>query len=534
MFLKKIWVVIVFIFSCSIVNAQSNIDILHYKFNISLNDKNDTVYGEATIKLSFLQADNSFSLDLNMQNKQGKGMKIDKIHSVGAEIKNFTIENEKVTIPLSKAASKNDTMIFTIQYHGIPGDGLIISKNRHGQRTFFADNWPDRAHYWIPCKDNPADKSSFEFIVIAPSHYEVISNGVQVEEKKLSGNKKLTHWKEDIPLSTKIMAIGVADFAIKKYTDSPPGIPVTAWIFEKDSTDGFKDYDQAPTILKFFINYIGPYPYKKLANVQSKTVFGGMENASAIFYAENSITGNHDQESLLAHEIPHQWFGDMVTEKSFAHFWLSEGFATYLTHFYIGSKYGTDSLNSEMKDDRERVVAYSRQSRKPIVDSVSPYSELLNINSYEKAGWVLHMLRRQLGDTIFQNIVRSFYDTYKGKNADTKDLQAIAEKVSGKNLDQFFRQWLYTAGIPYLLTNWKYNSKEKKLVVTVEQLQTNEAFIFPLDILIVSEPGKTQTETLNISNKKETFTFPVNKQPMEIIADPHTSLLFQGSVRELK
>ena len=184
MFLKKIWVVIVFILSCSIVVAQSNIDVLHYKFDITLNDKNDTVYGQAIIKLSFLQPDNSFSLDLNMQNKQGKGMKIDKVYSTRAtEVKNFVTVKDKVSIVLSKAASKNDTMTFSIRYHGIPKEGLIISENRYGQRTFFADNWPDHAHYWIPCKDDPADKASFEFIVTAPSHYKVISNGIQVEEK---------------------------------------------------------------------------------------------------------------------------------------------------------------------------------------------------------------------------------------------------------------------------------------------------------------------------------------------------------------
>lgn len=532
--------IIIHLFSISLlfcinVFSQNNIDILHYKFEITLNDKNDSVYGYATIKLKFLQADTSFSLDLNMQNKQGKGMKTDMVLSSGTtKIKSFVSKNDKVTITLSKAAGKNDTMIFTIQYHGIPKDGLVVSKNRYGQRTFFADNWPDRAHNWIPCKDDPADKASFEFIVTAPSHYKVISNGILVEEKTIPGNKKLTHWKEDIPLPTKIMTIGVADFAVKKYADSPSDIPVTAWIFEKDSTDGFKDYALAPAILKFFIDYIGPYPYKKLANVQSKTVFGGMENASAIFYAESSVTGKHDQESLLAHEIPHQWFGDMVTEKSFAHFWLSEGFATYLSHCYIESRYGSDSLNSEMQNDREKVITFSRQSRKPVVDSVSPYNDLLNPNSYEKGSWVLHMLRRQLGDTVFQKIIQNFYTTYKGKNADTKELQSIAEKVSGKNLEQFFQQWLFTPGIPQLLTSWQYSSDEKKLTVTVEQLQNKEPFIFPLDILIVSEQDRNRTETISISRKKETFTFQVNNRPGEIIADPNTSLLFQGIVRELK
>src|SRR6478672_3808793 len=223
---------------------------------------------------------------------------------------------------------------------GIPRDGLIISTNKYGERTFFSDNWPNRAHQWIPCVDRLDDKASFEFVVTAPSHYQMASNGTLVSRTAGGNEKTVTFWRETTPLPTKVMVIGVADFAVKKFADSPDSIPVTAWIFPGDSTKGFYDYALTPHMLRFFSDYIGPYPYRKLANVQSKTIFGGMENASAIFYAEGSVTGDRKWEDVYAHEIAHQWFGDMATEKSFAHLWLSEGFATYLTHIYFQHQYG--------------------------------------------------------------------------------------------------------------------------------------------------------------------------------------------------
>ena len=531
----------VLLLSCSfgVLDAQSKIDVLHYTYNILLNDKNDTVEGKAVIEVVTKDIIASATFDLSNINPNGKGMVV--IYSITnwKTRKPITWRHENNKLTINDAHLKGDTVSFTISYKGIPSDGLIISKNKFGDRTFFADNWPNRAHNWIPCVDDPSDKASFEFIVTAPSHYEVISNGIEVEEKNLPDNKKLTHWKEDISLPTKVMVIGVADFAVKKYADSPLDIPVSAWVYTKDSANGFKDYDVTPDILKFFINYISPYPYKKLANVESKTIFGGMENAGAIFYSEILVTGRHDQESLLAHEIVHQWFGDMATEKSFPHLWLSEGFATYLTHIYIESKYGTDSLDKEMQNDRDEVIEFAKISGKPVVDSVSPYRQLLNINSYQKGSWVLHMLRRQLGDSVFHKIIRNYYDAYKGKNADTKDFENIAEKISGKNLDIFFQQWLYTAGLPHLSISWKYLLKGKKIEVTVEQTQKSFIFQFPLEIAIASKqskkrPDSYRVEKLYVTKIKETFTLSAKEKPKQIIADPNISFLYTGAVKELK
>ena len=160
----------------------------------------------------------------------------------------------------------------------------------------------------------------------------------------------MTHWKESEPLPTKVMVIGVADFAVD-HTGDVGKVPVYDYVFPESKEAGFKSYAVAREILLFYIKMFGPYAYEKLANVQSKTIFGGMENASAIFYFENSVTSKGIEE-LMAHEIAHQWFGDAASEKSFAHLWLSEGFATYMTNVYLENKYGIDTLKKRENADR--------------------------------------------------------------------------------------------------------------------------------------------------------------------------------------
>jgi aminopeptidase N len=516
-----------------VVCGQSNIDVLHYRFHIALNDENDSIHGVSIIKFVVKEKKPFIEFDLTAVKKDGKGMLVNVVgyrnHTGNEKIKQ---ENDKLIIP--STFNKGDTAEVIINYKGIPADGLIISKNKFGNRTFFGDNWPNRAHNWIPCVDDPADKASVEFIVVAPSHYQVIANGIPVEESSLPGNLKETHYKEDIPLPTKVMVIGAADFAVQRVGEINC-IPIYSWVFPENKTEGFYDYAEAKDILSFFINYIGPYPYKKLANVQSKTRFGGMENAGAIFYFENSVNGNRQQETLVAHEIVHQWFGNMATEKSFAHIWLSEGFATYLTHIYVENKYGIDSLNKRMQSEREEIIDFVKTSRKPVVDSVSSYMQLLNTNSYQKGGWVLHMLRRQLGDSIFRKSIRKYYETYAGKNADTRDLQRVFEIVSGKNFEKFFTQWLYTAENPKLDIKWKYLEKEQKLSVTVKQLQ-QPIFQMPLQISIVTSPGMRTPRfyKIEISKQVETFLLPTGKKPLSVQPDMETSLLAEFSIAEVK
>jgi aminopeptidase N len=513
-------------------NAQNNIDVLHYKYSIEISDQNDSIIGNASITLTIPKNTDSILLELSSINNIGKGMWVSDVSDDSQTAFVYNHRKDKISIKVNHV-QQDEIKTIHISYRGIPADGLIISKNKFGQRTFFSDNWPNRAHNWIPCIDAPADKASVEFIVTAPLHYQVISNGILQEETIMADNKKLTHWKEDVPLPTKLMVIGAADFAVN-YAGEVNGIPVSSWVFTGNKKEGFYDYLQAKEILMFYIHYIGPYPYKKLANVQSKTRFGGMENASAIFYSENSITGNREEESLLAHEIVHQWFGDMATEKSFTHLWLSEGFASYLTHVYIESKYGKDSLYTRMAKDRDKVMAFVKASRKSVVDSNADYMSLLNANSYEKGSWVLHMLRCELGDAIFKSCIQEYYTAYAGKNADTKDFQKVVEKVSHKNLEKFFSQWLYNTVNPSLKITWRFIEKTHSLQMDILQAQEGTLFHFPLDVEVKIAGGKKTSKKLMINSRQTSVSLVVSGKPIQVIIDPNVSLLFEGTVKELK
>jgi aminopeptidase N len=219
----------------------------------------------------------------------------------------------------------------------------------------------------------------------------------------------------------------------------------------------------------------------------------------------------------------------MATEKSFGHLWLSEGFATYFTILYFENKYGRDTIVNMLKQNREDVIEYSKKSDKPVVDLLqTDFMKLLNANSYQKGGWVLHMIRQELGDSVFWKSIRKYYEIYAGGIAGTEDLQKVFEDISGKNLKQFFTQWLYTPGQPELKLNWEYNKTSKTLKATVQQMQ-KKLFEFPLEIKIIYGDGKFLYKQINISGQSTSFSLSANQKPTTLILDPDVQLLFEES-----
>jgi aminopeptidase N len=504
------------IFSVSAIAQQpgATIDVQHYKFALQLNDANNNVTGQATITTKFLKPAKVFSFDLVKKKTDGKGMLVSSVTEAGKPLR-FSQDSNSVSI-VTKAKS-NSRHSYTIKYSGIPADGLIISTNNYKHRTFFGDNWPNRAQNWLPCADHPADKATVEFIVTAPAHYNVVANGLKVKEQTLPGKLKLTHWSEKAAISTKVMVIGVADFAID-HTGDVNGIPVYTYVFPEDKETGFKSYAVAKEILPFFIKNVGPFAYEKLANVQSKTIFGGMENASCIFYFEESVKSPTIEE-LMAHEIAHQWFGDAASEKTWSNLWLSEGFATYFTNLYLESKYGTEKLKERLKADRGQIIEFEKKRLTPVVDTAvkSNYMQLLNTNSYQKGGWVLHMLRRKLCDELFWKGISSYYAQYKDKNANTDDLCLEMEKASGMELKQFFKQWLYTAGHPVLQIEKVFDKPSKTLTLMITQKQ-GALYEFPLEFMLEGRAGIMQ-----IKGKEITVKLPAGSD--EVVFDPNVNLL---------
>ena len=507
-----------------------NIDILNYSFELHLNDSNNIIYGVANIKLNIKPSEKNVRLDLISQNNSGNGMAVKKVLFNGNEI-SYSHLNDEININTENVKYSSSDVI-TIKYSGIPITGLIIGPNMHGDRTFFSDNWPNKARNWLPLVDHPYDKSTSEFIIIAPDHYQVISNGLLVEESNLDNNLKKTHWRQSVPISCWLYAIGVAEFAVD-YVDYFEGKSIQTWVYKQDRDKGFYDF-KVPTkhTLEFFSDYVGPFAYEKLANVQSNSVKGGMESATAIFYSDVSVTGDRSTRwrNVIIHEVAHQWFGNCVTEYDWDDVWLSEGFATYFTLMFREHAYGRDDFVQGLLNAKDRVFDfYEKDKNASIVhDNLKDMKDVLTYSlQYQKGAWVLHMLRNYVGEEAFRKGIRNYYNKYFNSNTTTEEFKAEIENASGLDLDTFFNQWLYNGGNIVLDGAWKYDSKRKQIYVEIDQVQ-NDGYYFemPLEIgLVFDDNNLYKIETINLEKSNRRYYISSEYKPINIIIDPNTKLL---------
>ncbi len=518
--------------------VNKNIDIQHYKFELHLSDSADVIYGTAQITILFKKAwMQNFRLDLINKTtaRKDKGMVIDAIKVDNIPV-NYTHQNDEVIINLPKSSTANETLVFTITYHGIPFDGLRIGATMFGDRSFFNENWPNRARHWLPTMDHPSDKATSEFIVTAPAHYKVISNGLLMEESAMGNNTKLTHWKQSVPVSCWLFVLGVADFAVK-YVDRFNGKSIETWVYAKNREAGFYDFDK-PTkaVLEFYSSYIGPFAYEKLANIQCASVNGGMETSSAIFYGQDLINGKQDERirNIVIHEIAHQWFGNAVTETTWDDAWLSEGFATFFTLLFIEKEYGKEEYEKGISKAKKAV--FDMAVKMPEFSIVSPRTaEKEPVTSgitYQKGAWVLYMLRNLVGDINFKKGIQAYYAKFYNANATTDDFRVAMEKASGKDLKVFFKQWLYQPVNPVINGSWEYNAVTKKITLQVEQAQTGD-MIFDLPVEIGYYKKGSTTPTLlkmNLSKKQQVQSFTVTGTPDKLEIDPRNILLSKNSL----
>jgi aminopeptidase N len=454
--------------------------------------------------------------------------------SVNNTAVDYTHGNDELIISLPAPSTKNQTLTFTIQYHGIPYDGLRIGATKLGDRSFFNENWPNRGRHWLPIVDHPHDKATSEFIVKAPSHYKVVSNGLLLEESELGNSTRLTHWKQSVPVSSWLFVIGVADFAVK-YVDEFRGKSIQTWVYAKNREAGFYDFDE-PTkkVLEFYSNYVGPYAYEKLANIQTPSVYGGMETSSAIFYGEDLVTGKRDERTrdVVIHEIAHQWFGNAITETTWDDAWLSEGFATFFTLLFIENEYGKEEYTKGIIKARKSV--YDMSVKMPDFSIVSERTaEKEDVTSgitYQKGAWVIHMLRNLIGEKNFKKGIQNYYAKYFNANTTTSEFRAEMEKVSGKDLKLFFKQWLYQPINPTINANWTYNTSTKKLNVKLHQAQ-NFLYNVPVEIGYYKKGASTPTIlTMNLKDKDQEFSFPLATAPEKLELDPRALLLNDGKM----
>jgi aminopeptidase N len=457
----------------------------------------------------------------------------------------FQRTSETLNVMLAAAAKRGDKFAITVSYHGHPKDGLIFAKDRDGNPSATGDNWPNRVHYWIPSLDHPSAKATVSFSISAPQRYEVTANGKFIT---LTGNAVTSHWKfaEAKAIPPYCMIVALNQGAVINAPYQP--VPLLYNVPQKDRGYAPKGFSPAGPALSFFSQTIAPYPYEKLALIIGATRFGGMENSSAIVFTStlfdqrptelSAPAGNSNAlsrrfgiptriESVVAHEIAHQWFGDSVTESTWSDLWLSEGFATYFAALFIQNQDGEDAFHLYMRDAAQRYFNFEKQSASfPIHDTeTKDLMSLLNPNNYEKGAWVLHMLRGRLGDDAFFKGLRDYYNAHKEANATTDDLRAALEKSSGKDLKEFFARWVYGSGHPrYELSVSKAGSSVTNFIAHLNQLQADDAFLDPVPVeFIVS--GKKVRRTIVPTGKSTEIAIQLPANPSAITIDPDETLL---------
>ena len=518
------------------------IDALNYAFTIELTDSSDMIVGELALDLRFVAAGvRSVRLDLiNANDAQGgKGMLVSAVTMDGAPV-SYTHRNDELLVPLAVSPAVNSRARLVVRYRGTPATGLKIGRNRHGDRTFFSDNWPNKARQWLPTIDHPYDKATSEFIVTAPSHYQVVSNGLQVEVTDMPGGRRRTHWKNSVPISPWLFVLGAARFAVQR-VGTFDGKAIETWVYPQDRDAGFADF-ATPTkdVLAFYSDYVGPFAYERLANIQSNSVSGGMEAASAILYSENSVTGTGSirWRNVVIHEIAHQWFGNAVTESDWDDVWLSEGFATYFTLLYIEHAYGRDEFLRGLASSRKSVMAYdSLHPAYTIVhDNLGRMEDVTSSQTYQKGSWTLHMLRGVVGPEAFQRGIRSYYQRHFNGNATTADFRRAMEEASGRELGWFFDQWLYKSGKLTLAGSWRYDARARQVRVSLEQLQGGDNLIrMPIEIGVYSKGQASPTiERVQLDATSHVFTINASVEPDDVRLDPNMLVLMNASFTQSK
>jgi aminopeptidase N len=519
--------------------AQQPFDVRKYVVTLEVPDTGNVI--EALTTVDFVRRARSDTLTLSLV-----GMTVDNVVQYDMltgparhpNDRPFSYDGKFLRISLSTASVPADVHLegalvegVGITYHGRPTDGLIIGKSARGRRVVFGDNWPQRARYWLPSIDEPRDKAEVWFAIKAPLSWRVVSNGFLSPPS--SGGAWM--WAERHPIPTYTMVIGAGEFTVSKHRPVINGrdtIPIQVWTYPEDSA--FADsvpFRRATEIVEVMQRLIGTFPYEKLAHVQSSTRFGGMENSSAIFYAEKPYVERKMGEGVVRHETAHQWFGDAVTERDWPDVWLSEGFATYFDGVIEAALDGDSTLAKHMRANAEEYFQ-SDVTDRPIVDSVNAADpiKLLNANSYPKGAWVLHMLRGLIGDRAFFAGLRTYYRAYRDSTATSEDFQRVMEGASGKDLSWFFHQWLYQPGYPLLDVTWQYDAGAGRALVGITQRQKPEWGLFRLPVLTLEFRGANGTsarrDVASGGGARETSArFDLPFAPAEVRVDPDGKLL---------
>jgi aminopeptidase N len=495
---------------------------VHYKIEVTIDDQKKTVTGKVTTMLV------PFLPDIETIEFDAEEMNVKQVMMGKKELK-FDVQPKKLLIHLDRKYSFRDTLTVTTEYSCTPRKGLYFVQPDSGYPNKPWQIWTQGEdmdnHFWFPCYDFPNDKATSEVIGTVSAKYGLVSNGklISVRENKKNQTKTF-HWRESKPNSSYEIMLAAGRYTVLK--DHAGKVPLEYYVYPQDTADARVCFRETPSMMKFFAEKIGfEYPWEKYAQILiSDFMYSGMENTSAttlldymsVYDArerlDNSTTG------LIAHELAHQWWGDVVTCKDWRHLWLNEGFASYFDFLYHEFSLGRDEFDYMISGSQQAGIrADTTLGRKPIV-SVGSYTE----NVYSRGASVLHMLRFVLGEQLFWRALHHYITRHQFEPVETNDLKVAIEEATGQNLYWFFNEWLYKAGHPILDVSCRWSDSAKSVYLTVKQTQELDSltgvFHTPVDIEVTTPQGAT-THRVNIVSSDTTFTFPTPSKPLLVLFD---------------
>mgnify|MGYP003632746846 FL=1 len=507
-------------------------DVQHYKLDLELDIEAKSFSGTCTIRLAPVSPDQTY-VELDAVE-----LDILRVCEDGDE-RSFSHDGKTLRIHFAEAAVAGLPLEIAIEYAAVPRRGLyFVGPDEHYPNKpsqVWTQGQDEDSRYWFPCFDSPIFKATSEVIVRIPKLWYALSNGSLMADTT-KGKTRQMHWRFDVPHSCYLMTLAAGEFAC--HSDSQGDVEITYFSEPARLGDCIRTLAKTPEMIATFSERFGvQYPYKKYAQVfVADFIFGGMENTTATSLTDGVLVDERasldfDMESLVCHELAHQWFGDLLTCRDWGEGWLNEGFATYSEYLWREHSEGRDEASLVLVDFSDAYFAEdSSRYRRPIV--TKRYDDPLDIfdrHLYDKAGRVVHMIRRILGDADFFASVQHYLEHHRGDVVETRDLARAIDRACGRNLDWFFDQWLLEgSGHPELLMKVRWHEKQHVLEVEIQQThkvtKTTPLFRLPTELRLVCG-GETRDMELDLREQSQVITIACESQPNQVILDPGKHLI---------
>lgn len=525
-------------------------DLIHTKIEISFDWPKKRANGKATLTMRpWFYATDKVTLDA----------KNFDIHSVSfdgkAEQLKYDYNNEQITIHLGKTFTRNDEFKVTIAYTAKPderesfgGSAAITSDkglyfinadgaDKDKPMQIWTQGETESNSFWFPTVDKPNERCTQEMYITVEDKFKTLSNGLLVSSKKNPDGTRTDYWKMDKPHAPYLFMMAIGEFAVVK--DKWRNIPLEYYVEPKYEQHARDIFPYTPEMLEFFstkLNYT--YPWQKYSQVVVRDyVSGAMENTTAVIFGEfmqktkRELMDQHlTNEKVVAHEMFHHWFGDLVTTESWANLTLNEGFANYSEYLWLEHKYGRDEADYHEMQEQQGYIFSAAGGGHPLIHfGYENREDMFDAHSYNKGGAALHMLRHQVGDDAFFTALNFYLKKHEYRSVEAHELRLAFEEVTGQDLNWFFNQWFFSAGHPVLDITYGWDEATKKASVTIAQNQGGDnvphIFDLPLAVDIYDASGKARREHIRVTKRSQTFYFDAPTKPALINTDAKKTLL---------